>query len=158
MDALRKFKVWIHPGVGRHKPRTQVIACVPCIVAIPGQQSRRGKGRHLDGEINHRRAVIVEVVRAALPIAVDVWACRIFRIRPEIVCLRKEIVWTARFLEERKAVMVTVSILRYFSAALGPFAPPSDKHCSPRPTQFSLARQQRSATSYAEFSPINSHL
>ncbi len=78
LNCLGILKVGIHARFRVNKPGAQMIACSLGKMVVSGQEPSRGQGRHLNGKRNHHFAMIVEVIRIALSVAVDVGAIGIF--------------------------------------------------------------------------------
>ena len=73
-----------------------MLASVASVRFISGELPCSGERGHLDGERDHRLAVVIKVGGIALTVAVDVRAVWIFGIGPEVVGLREVVVQTAK--------------------------------------------------------------
>jgi hypothetical protein len=95
VDSLRVFQVRIHACGGSNEPCAQVVGCVLAEAAVARKAPGCGECGYLDGEPDHGLAVVVEVVRIALAVAVDGFAVGVGGVGPEVIGLGEVVMQAA---------------------------------------------------------------
>src|SRR4030095_14442905 len=96
VNRLRILQVRGHSGALIYEPRAKMGGRVPGIASLLCELPCRNQRRNLYAEAHQVAAMVVEVVWIRHPVALNVWAARILRVRPPVVALREVIVRSTR--------------------------------------------------------------
>ncbi len=96
VDGLCVLEVGVHAGGGCDEPGAEVVCGVCSVPFLAGDLPGGDEGRYLEAQADEGEAVVVEVTRVRLAVAIDVGAVGVGGVGPEVVGFGEVVVRAAR--------------------------------------------------------------